>query len=234
MTAQRPAAQRPLIVELVGPAGAGKSAVADRLVAAGRVVRASVWNLPRALILESLVRSLPLFVRLCVATRTLPAAEMKQITRLAALGLLVRRRARRARLVVLDEGPVFALSWLRVFGHARLQNGPLEAWWERTLAVWASALDCLVLLEAPEAVLLSRLRAREKPNDVFRDMDDAEVLGLVARYRAAFDLVIGALTDRGGPRLLELGTAEASLYRLGEAVLALIGEEAEAGEVQHG
>ncbi len=157
---------------------------------------------------------------------------MKQIARLAALGLLVRRRARHARLVVLDEGPVFALSWLRVFGRAGLQNGPLEPWWERTLAAWAAGLDCLVLLDAPEAVLISRLRAREKPNDVFRHMSDAAVRDLVARYRAAFDRVIGALTARGGPRLLELGTAEASLYHLGEAVLTLVGEGER--EAQHG
>lgn len=225
MTSHRLAGPRPLIVELVGPAGAGKSAVAERLVGTGSVVRASVWNLPRALILESIVRSLPLFARLCVATRSVPGAEMKQIARLAALGLLVRRRARHARLVVLDEGPVFALSWLRVFGHARLQHGPLEPWWRRTLAAWAATLDCLVMLDAPESVLISRLRARAKPNDVFREMSDAAVRDLVARYRAAFDRVIGALTARGGPRLLELGTAEASLYRLGEAVLTLVGDD---------
>jgi hypothetical protein len=228
MTPNRLALPRPLIVELVGPAGAGKSAVAERLVAAGGVLRASVWNLPRALILESTLRSLPLLVRLCVATRRLPGAEMKQIVRLAALRLLVRRRAKHARLVVLDEGPVFALSWLRVFGHAQLQNGRLDRWWRSVLADWAAGLDCLVLLDAPESVLLSRLRGRQKPNDVFRYMNDPDVVALVARYRAAFDRVIGALTAGGGPRVLKLGTAEASLYRLGEAVLALV-DEAERG-----
>ena len=52
-----------MLVELVGPAGSGKSLLAERLRARGDVVRASVWNLPRGLIFESALRSLPLLLR---------------------------------------------------------------------------------------------------------------------------------------------------------------------------
>src|SRR2546422_8214198 len=115
----RNGAARPLIVELVGPAGVGKSALAQRLLARHDVMRASVWNLPWVLLLESAVRSLPLLLRLCVVTRALPREELKQIVRLNALRLFIGRRVAGAAVVVLDEGPVFALSWLRVFGHPR-------------------------------------------------------------------------------------------------------------------
>src|SRR5256886_17493197 len=103
----RNGAARPLIVELVGPAGVGKSALAQRLLAQPDVVRASVWNLPAALLIESAVRSLPLLLRLCVVTRALPREELKQIVRLNALRLFVGRRVGRAAVVVLDEGPGF-------------------------------------------------------------------------------------------------------------------------------
>src|SRR2546422_11556831 len=119
----RNGAARPLIVELVGPAGVGKSALAQRLLARHDVMRASVWNLPWVLLLESAVRSLPLLLRLCVVTRALPREELKQIVRLNALRLFIGRRVAGAAVVVLDEGPVFALSWLRVFGHPR-EHGP--------------------------------------------------------------------------------------------------------------
>src|SRR2546425_11413410 len=148
----RNGAARPLIVELVGPAGVGKSALAQRLLARPDVVRASVWNLPAALLIESAVRSLPLLLRLCVVTRALPREELKQIVRLNALRLFISRRVAGAAVVVLDEGPVFALSWLRVFGHPRLQNGRAEPWWLATYAVWAALLDRVVLLDAPEPV----------------------------------------------------------------------------------
>jgi len=212
-----------VLMELVGPAGAGKSLLADRLRARGDVVRASVWNLPRVLILESALRSLPVLVRMCVATRAFPRAELEQIVRLNALRLFVRRRVGGASVVVLDEGPVFALSWLRVFGHPRIQNGRLEPWWRRTLADWAGVLDRVVMLDAPEPVLVSRIRGRQKPHDIFRQMTDAQILDLIARYRTAFDGVLAALTAGGRPELLTFAAADGSTERLGDAVLAPLG-----------
>ena len=44
-----------LVVELAGPAGCGKSALAERLSAQPGVVRASVWSLPRGLLFASAV-----------------------------------------------------------------------------------------------------------------------------------------------------------------------------------
>lgn len=215
---------RPVIVELVGPAGAGKSALADRLLARRDVVRASVWNLPRALLLESTLRSVPLLLRLCVATRSLPHQELKQIVRLNALRLFVRRRVARARFVVLDEGPVFVLSWLRVFGHPRLQNSRAEPWWRGTYAVWADVLDCLVLLDAPEPVLTSRIRKRHKPADVFRQLTDREIRDLFARYRTAFASVLDGFAQAGGPQPVTLATAETTPDHLDDAVMELLAE----------
>jgi len=221
---KRNGASRPIVVELVGPAGVGKSALAERLLARHDVVRASVWNLPRALLLESVVRSVPQLLRLCIVTRSLPYEELKQIVRLNALRLFVRRRVAGARVVVLDEGPVFALSWLRVFGHPRLQNGRAEPWWRATYAVWAVLLDRLVLLDAPEPVLTSRIRGRHKPADVFRQMADGEIRDLVARYRIAFERVLGGLARAGGPPPVMLATTETTPGRLGDAVLELLAE----------
>ena len=221
---RRNGASRPIVVELVGPAGVGKSALAERLLARHDVVRASVWNLPRALLLESVVRSVPQLLRLCIVTRSLPYEELKQIVRLNALRLFVRRRVADARVVVLDEGPVFALSWLRVFGHPRLQNGRAEPWWRATYAVWAVLLDRLVLLDAPEPVLTSRIRGRHKPADVFRQMADGEIRDLVARYRIAFERVLGGLARAGGPPPVMLATTETTPGRLGDAVLELLAE----------
>jgi O-antigen/teichoic acid export membrane protein len=209
-----------VLMELVGPAGAGKSLLAERLRARPDVIRASVWNLPRALILESVVRSLPVLLRMCYETRGVPRAELEQIVRLNALRLFVRRRVGGARLVVLDEGPVFALSWLRVFGHPRIQNGRLDPWWRRTLANWAGVLDRVVLLDAPEPVLVARIRGREKPHDIFERMTDAQILDLIARYRSAFDGVLGALTAGGRPQVLSLTAADGATDMQADAVLA--------------
>lgn len=216
--------RRPLIVELVGPAGVGKSALAERLRERPDVLRASVWNLPRPLLVESALRALPVLLRLVITTRSLVLEEMKQIVRLEALRLFVARRVGTVRFVVLDEGPVFALSWLRVFGHPRLQNGHAEAFWRRSYAAWAAVLDRLVLLDAPEPVLTSRIRGRDKPADVFRRMSDTQIRDLMGNYRSAFERVLAGLADAGGPPPITLTTTETSPARLGDAVLALLEE----------
>lgn len=215
---------RPLVVELVGPAGVGKSAVAERLLTRPDVVRASLWNLPRKLLFASALRSLPTMLRLCATTRSVPREALKQVVRLDALRLFLQRRLECARLVVLDEGPVFALSWMQVLGHPRLQNGRAEWWWRRTYAVWARVLDRLVVLDAPESVLTSRIRGREKPADVFAGMTDAQVLDLVMRYRPAFARVLDGLARAGGPAPVALAAAQTSPGRLGDAVLGLLEE----------
>jgi len=126
--------------------------------------------------------------------------------------------------VVLDEGPVFALSWLRVFGHPRLQNGRAEPWWLATYGVWAALLDRVVLLDAPEPVLTSRIRGRHKPADVFRQMTDGEIRDLVARYRVSFERVLDGLARAGGPPPVTLATTATTPVRLGDAVLELLAE----------
>ncbi len=211
---------RPVVVELVGPAGAGKSVLAERLRAPGGVVRASVWNLPRLLLLESFVRSLPLLFRLCARDARVPLKVLKQIIRLNALHLLV-RRTNHTGLVVLDEGPIFALSWLRVFGRPSVRPDVTLRWWHGTYARWAAVLDRAILLDASSAVLAERLRRRRKPDDVYQHRTDAQVLDLTARYRSAFRRVLDDFVTASGTPPLEL-VADRPMPELGDAVLASV------------
>ena len=215
---------RPLLVELVGPAGVGKSALAERLTARSGVVRASVWNLPRWLLLESAARSLPLLLRLCYQARAVPARALQQVVRLNALYLFVRRRVGQARVVVLDEGPVFALSWLQVFGHPRLRPDRTARWWRRTYAAWAAVLDRLIVLDAAAPVLAARLRHRRKPDDVYRRLTTHERLDVMARYHVAFARVLDDVVAAGGPAPLKLAATEGSVEHLGDRVLAALGQ----------
>ncbi len=219
---ERSKAARPVVVELVGPAGSGKSALAQRLSAQPGAVRASVWNLPRPLIFEGALRSLPALVGLCWGTRSVSWPILAQVMRLGALRLLLRRRLRHTRLVVLDEGPVFALSWVCVFGPAALGNGRTERWWRRRAAEWAPLLDRVVLLDTPDPILMGRLRGRSKRDDELRDFTDREIVDLAAAYRAAFAHVLRHLAP--GDRVVTLPTDDASLDRLVGAVGTVLDE----------
>lgn len=209
-------------MELVGPAGVGKSTLAARLGERAGVLRASVWNLPTLLVLESAAASFATLLAFWRVAGAPPWEAMKQVIRLEGLRrLLGRAAARRARLVVLDEGPVYALSWLRVCGDERLQNGRLRGWWQRTVAQWTDALGAVIFLDAPDPVLLERIRGRTKRDDRINAMADPEIRAHAASYRATFEGVIAALTGGDRSRVLSFA-ADEDADRVIERLLAAL------------
>src|SRR6476661_3509834 len=70
------------------------------------------------------------------------------------------------RPVLFDEGPIFALAWLRGFGHEIMRSPATEAWWQATLREWASVMDLVVVVEANDVLLARRIRTRPHPHEV--------------------------------------------------------------------
>ncbi len=215
--------QRPLIAELVGAAGAGKSVLSQALARRPEVMRASVWKLPRGWWLYNAVRSLPTLMGLCVRTRALPWADMRYMIRLRTLHhMLTRRKARRAPFVVLDEGPVFALAWLQLFGDPSVGGGAAMARWRReVIREWAETVDVVVLLDAPDTVLAGRIRSREQSHRV-KAGSDTEISRFATAYRRAFGEVIAALTAANGVRVVELQSDGEGVDRTVDRLRALL------------
>lgn len=204
-----PRRSRPLIVEIVGPAGAGKTALLralgrDPRVHAGvRIDRVrQFWEmvvhgttiLPIALALlnqgwQRLWYGLLHFVRL----RTLPRAIA-----LAAAGA-------EAEVILLDEGPVFSLARLSVFQQANQSEGRLADAWHGELDRWSGLLDFVVWTDAPDAVLAERIRSRLKRHQI-KGGSDAEVAVFLERYRQAYREILGSLTTGNRVGMVHLDT----------------------------
>lgn len=191
---------RAVVVELVGPAGAGKSTLAQGVSKQDTTVRAglSLWGLPRPQLVESAVGLIPTAVGAFLrgGRARLKWGELAQMIRLGALRRVVRREAAKHRVILLDEGPVFALSWLDVF-FARNGGGDRAAGWRRRMvADWASLLDVVVFIDASDSTLAQRIRTREKEHMV-KDASDEEIYGFSAGFRRAFDRVIAEISKAG-------------------------------------
>jgi O-antigen/teichoic acid export membrane protein/thymidylate kinase len=214
---------RPVVVELAGPAGVGKSAVADALRTRSDAVRVSIWGLPPQLLLGSGVALLPLFLRLYLETRAVRWEEMTQMIRLGALRRFMARAASKSsRLIVLDEGPVFALSWLRVFGTERLlRSAAYDRWVRRTLIAWAPVLDIVALLDAPDPILTQRIRSRAKPHMV-KHQNDQQIAAFAARFRVAFAWTLAAVTRLNGTRRISVPADRESPDAIADQVLRTI------------
>lgn len=213
-----------MVAELIGPAGSGKSILTERLCREPGALRASIWKLPRPQWMISALLSLPTLVALCIRTRSIPWEDLRHIIRLRALhGLLQRQRAAGTRLVLLDEGPVFALAWLQVYGQDRLRHAAMAAWWRDAAQEWARALDTVVVLDAPDPVLAQRVRGRTQSHSM-KQKSDADIARFTAAYRTAFARVLEALhtAGQGHVRILTLRSEGESVDGVAAQLLKLL------------
>jgi hypothetical protein len=195
------------LVELVGPAGAGKSTLARAFPNGerGGWNRLSIWGLPFPLLMNSAVTLVPTVLRALFGGKPLRPAEIAQMVRLGALQLAVERTANgQDRWIVLDEGPVFGLTWLDVFFGRNGDPGWSE-WRRETLSAWSERLDAVVRLDAADPVLAHRIRARIQDHMV-KDRSDEEIFAFLERFRQAYDRVLAELSAGGRPIVMHLQT----------------------------
>ncbi|HEV8357974.1 MAG TPA: hypothetical protein VGQ17_14575 [Gemmatimonadales bacterium] len=189
-TSDAGAGARPWLVELVGPAGAGKSTISDAIPLADPTARdLSLWGLPRRFLLLSALALLPTLRAAALSRHRLTWEEIANMIRLGALLRTVRDAMRRGyKLILIDEGPIFALSWFEVNG---TRNG--ERWWarwrDRVVSEWGALLDGIVRVDASDPVLARRIRTRPKPHPV-KFLAERGVLQFEASFRQAFDRVV--------------------------------------------
>jgi len=222
---RQPRRARAPVLELIGPAAAGKSTLAKELQARAATMRGplAVWGLPRSRLIAHGLRLMPTFLRLARDPR--PPA-LAYLVRLEALQEAVEwERPRSPGAILIDEGPVFALTWMEVFYPDR--NGPrFAAWRAQTLAEWARTLDFVISIDAPDPALLHRIRTRPKGHAV-KDAPDDEVRAFTARFRTAFRHVLGDLRAHGGPEIVTFLTGNEPRERTVERVLQAISEAAD-------
>jgi hypothetical protein len=214
-----------VILEIVGPAGVGKSSLAGHLCstrgAFQRARRLSVKApLGAAFLLTHGLRLLPIYLRCRGSDRWFTWYESKWLAYLDGWHKVLQRQASNSgRIIVIDQGPVFYLATFHAFGPSMLRSDRLESWWEAKFRWWSSVLDLIVWLDSPDEVLLDRIRSRPKQHLV-KEKSDPEMLEFLARYRASFNQVLADLSSRGPLEILEIDTDRYTLDQIESLVVA--------------
>ncbi len=216
---------RPLIVELVGPAGAGKTAMLRALGRRHNGIRAGL-SIDRARHFPALTRHavalLPTWIEVVRDDRRSMWPVMVHLMRLRILPtVLARESARGPAAVVLDEGPLFSLARLSVFQRAHESRTRLGRAWQEQLDRWMTLLDVVIWLDAPDAVLVERIRNRFKPH-MIRDDPEHAMREFLGRYRHVYEDIRSRLTAVGRARMIDVDTAALTVEQAVPVVLAAL------------
>ena len=206
----------PVVIELVGLPGSGKTTVlrellgADPRVADKPVLRDAGYRLALAAGIGSALATL-------VRHRALRGRTRDHVVMMAyvqALPGVLSRPAFRDRIVVFDQGPIYFLA------RPALREERLAPWRARMLERWRSRLDLVAFLEAPDAVLRERIDTRSGSHRIKGSADEPAVRFLT-EARGVYEDALGRLeAGAAGPALLRLDTSRVSVDETVARVLA--------------
>lgn len=214
-----------LIMELVGPAGAGKTTLSRVLTHGNTMIQiGSDIELRKTkyipVILRNTISLLPIFLRQLRYTRWFTWDEIKALVYLTGWpGVLRQEAADGATAILLDHGPVFKLATLNEFGPENLKTDGFEIWWNSMFKQWASTLDMVIWLDAPDPVLEQRINSRDQRHSV-KGKTESEVVHFLARYRTSYEEILAKLKTAGGPRLLQFDTSRTSIEQVADEILS--------------
>ena len=211
----------PPIVEIVVPAGAGKTTLSqvlsrrdeNTLIGANLELR-KIGHIP--IFVCNAPFLLPNFLRRCPTSRWFTWDEIKAMVYLRGWPRVLRQQASsNGTVILLDHGPVFKLATLLAFGPERLSCEGFEKWWNDMFKQWAFTLDMVIWLDASDENLVERINTRSQHHAI-KGKSEREASEFLTRYRTSYEQILEKLTAYGRPTVLQFDTGRASIEQIAD------------------
>jgi len=188
------------LIEIIGPAGAGKSTLALLLAKNPDVSLVDqspntrrMADIPFFII--HILKLIPTLFYFYIhhKGRWLTKREIAEMAILTGWPDLIKRQAHRnGRITLLDEGPIFIMAFLMVYGPDLIRCEMARKWWRKIYKEWAKSLDEVIWLDASNTNLVARIRSREKPHGV-KIKSDQESFQYFDAFRKTYKEILHSL-----------------------------------------
>ena len=215
------------VIEIIGPAGAGKTTLCQMLVRHTEIVR--LENFPDVrkatdapfFILNGL-QLIPGLIRIYHPnSRQLTRREFAWMSILNGWSAILRRETNDGdKVIILDQGPLYLFAEMRVFGPEYLRQNSAERFWQNLYDRWMTTLSMVVYLDATDEVLFDRIRSRQQEH-IVKTEPSTVVYKFLDRYRAEYAYLLSIFTaNMGNLKVLRCDSGKQSLQDIANQLLA--------------
>lgn len=220
----------PVILELVGPAGAGKTTIRNTLLANYPEAQIQFYPYFRdrkaaPFFIINTIKMLPLLTRIALtrAGRHLTPQEIALMVIMHGWSPVLKREAAQHHgFTILDQGPVYLLAHLDPLGPPRLHTPAANAWINHGYEVWAKTVNTIVYLDTNDSILVERINNRGKWHGV-RGKPEEEARAFLIRSRESLNHAICGLHERNNKlRIYRFNTSEKTADEISKEVVTLV------------
>ena len=128
--------------------------------------------------------------------------------------LLQKQSTRANKEIVLDQGPVYLLAELRLFGPEYLKQKSADRLWQDLFDRWSLTLDMVLWLDAADEVLFDRIRSCPQEH-IVKDQPAAVVYEFLDSYRTEYEFILSTLTAKNiNLKVLKFDTGQQQTQRI--------------------